>query len=192
MLFRPVLLGLALVACGVCTATAHADGLPVPGIDVGNTGVTTPRGPLRHASDAGQHAPRASRSRRRGRAEETRAPRPLHHPRGRARRVGRRPFRGWPSPRPDQAARRVPEGRDGLRHHRRRAAACAGDRDAARGLQLRRALARWIAPLPDQVPLAARPHAVRGQGLRRECRAAPSRPGRRPERKPPTRCAGSR
>jgi hypothetical protein len=43
MLFRPVLLGLALVACGVCTATAQADGLPVPGIDVGNTGVTTPR-----------------------------------------------------------------------------------------------------------------------------------------------------
>jgi len=43
MLFRPVLLGLALAACGVCTGTAQADGLPVPGIDVGNTGVTTPR-----------------------------------------------------------------------------------------------------------------------------------------------------
>ena len=43
MLFRPVLLGLALVACGVYPGTAQADGLPVPGIDVGNTGVTTPR-----------------------------------------------------------------------------------------------------------------------------------------------------
>lgn len=43
MLFRPVLLGLALVACGVYPGTAQTDGLPVPGIDVGNTGVTTPR-----------------------------------------------------------------------------------------------------------------------------------------------------
>jgi hypothetical protein len=41
MLFRSLLLGLALVASGVCAGTARADGLPVPGIDVGNTGVTT-------------------------------------------------------------------------------------------------------------------------------------------------------
>jgi hypothetical protein len=43
MLFRPLLLGFALVASGVCAGTAKADGLPVSGIDVGNTGVTTPR-----------------------------------------------------------------------------------------------------------------------------------------------------
>ena len=43
MLFRSLLLGLALVASGVCAGTARADGLPVSGIDVGNTGVTTAR-----------------------------------------------------------------------------------------------------------------------------------------------------
>jgi hypothetical protein len=42
MLFRPLLLGLALVAAGLCAGAARADGLPVLGIDVGNTGVTTP------------------------------------------------------------------------------------------------------------------------------------------------------
>ena len=43
MVFRPLLLGLALVAAGLCAGAARADGLPVVGIDVGNTGVTTPR-----------------------------------------------------------------------------------------------------------------------------------------------------
>ena len=43
MLFRPALLGLAIIASGVCAGTAQADGLPVLGIDVGNTGVTAPR-----------------------------------------------------------------------------------------------------------------------------------------------------
>jgi len=43
MVLRPLLLGLALVAAGLCAGAARADGLPVLGIDVGNTGVTTPR-----------------------------------------------------------------------------------------------------------------------------------------------------
>jgi hypothetical protein len=43
MLFRPLLLGFALIALGFCAGTAKADGLPVSGIDVGNTGVTAPR-----------------------------------------------------------------------------------------------------------------------------------------------------
>jgi hypothetical protein len=43
MVFRPLLLGLTLVAAGFCAGAARADGLPVLGIDVGNIGVTTPR-----------------------------------------------------------------------------------------------------------------------------------------------------
>ena len=182
MLFRSLLLGLALVASGVCAGTARADGLPVSGIDVGNTGVTTAR--VRYVTLPLHDNTLLAQVERDGGTvfKETRAPRPLHHPGCRTRRVCRRPFRGWTGPRSHQAAHRVPEDRDGLRHYRDAAAARAGVRDAARGLQLRRALARRIAPLPDQVPLAARPDAVRSQGLRRECRAAPSRPGRRPER----------
>lgn len=43
MIFRPLFLGLALVAVGLYAGTARADGLPVLGIDVGDSGVTTPR-----------------------------------------------------------------------------------------------------------------------------------------------------
>jgi len=43
MIARPILLGLALVATGLCAGTARADGLPVLGIDVGDSGVTTPQ-----------------------------------------------------------------------------------------------------------------------------------------------------
>jgi hypothetical protein len=43
MLSRPLLLGLTLIAVGLWAGAARADGLPVPGIDVGNSGVTTPR-----------------------------------------------------------------------------------------------------------------------------------------------------
>lgn len=43
VVFRPLVLGLALVAAGLCAGSAGADGLPVLGIDVGDSGVTTPR-----------------------------------------------------------------------------------------------------------------------------------------------------
>ncbi|HYM63081.1 MAG TPA: hypothetical protein VES61_00215 [Gaiellaceae bacterium] len=43
MLFRTILLVLALAAAGLSAGTARADGLPVLGIDVGDSGVTTPQ-----------------------------------------------------------------------------------------------------------------------------------------------------